>query len=52
LLKVNKNERLNELMHQYQKARISLLSNAEIEELYGLPTFNKKDRDILVITNC
>lgn len=33
-------------MHQYQKARISLLSNAEIEELYGLPTFNKKDRDI------
>lgn len=33
-------------MHQYQKTRITLLSNAEIEELYGLPIFNKKDRDI------
>ena len=33
-------------MPKYQKTRISLLSNAEIEEFYSLPIFNKKDREI------
>ena len=33
-------------MYKYQKTRIILLSNAEIEEFYSLPVFNKKDREI------
>ena len=33
-------------MYKYQKTRIILLSNAEIEEFYSLPIFNKKDREI------
>lgn len=32
-------------MNQNQKTRIILLSNAEVEELYSLPAFNKKDRE-------
>ena len=32
-------------MNKNQKTRIILLSNAEIDELYSLPTFNKKDRE-------
>ena len=33
-------------MYKPQKTRIALLSNAEIDELYSLPIFNEKDRDI------
>jgi TnpA family transposase len=32
-------------MNKSQKTRINLLSNAEIEELYGIPVFNEQDRD-------
>lgn len=32
-------------MSKSPKTRINLLSNAEIDELYSLPVFNKKDRD-------
>ena len=32
-------------MYKNQKTRIILLSNAEIDELYSRPTFNKKDRE-------
>jgi len=32
-------------MHKYKKTRIILLSNAEIDELYSLPNFNKKDKE-------
>ena len=36
-------------MYKPQKTRIALLSNAEIDELYSLPIFNEKDRDIFLL---
>ena len=32
-------------MNKNPKTRINLLSNAEIDELYSLPIFNRKDRE-------
>ena len=33
-------------MNKKQKTRINLLSTTEIDELYSIPIFNKKDREL------